>query len=153
MNSKRHDPHSNDLAKPAATPVPLLDVLRQNAPYRQAMLDAVASVVDSGRFLYGAEVNSLEESIAELCQSQYAIGCASGSDALLLALMAGDVGPGDEVILPSFTFFATASAVWRLGAKPVFVDIERDTFNMSPAAMQAAITDRTNRATSSAGTS
>ena len=105
---------------PAPTSVPLLDVNRGNAPLRDEILAALTKVVDSGRFLFGPDVQQLEKSLAELCGVEHAIACASGSDALLLALMALDIGPGDEVICPSFTFFATASAVWRLGAKPVF---------------------------------
>ncbi len=91
----------------------------------------------------GPDCQLLEEQIANLCQTRHAIGCASGSDALLLALMALDVGPGDEVIVPSFTFFATASAVWRLGAKPVFADIDPDTYNLDPEAVARAITPAT----------
>jgi dTDP-4-amino-4,6-dideoxygalactose transaminase len=125
------------------TSVPLLDVNRGNAMLRGEILEAIARVVDSGRFLYGPDVSRLEESVAAICDSRYAIGCASGSDALLLALMAYDVGPGDEVILPSFTFFATASCVWRLGARVVFVDIDPVTFNLDPAKVEEAITPAT----------
>lgn len=136
--SKEFIKHSSPI-----TNVPLLDVQRGNGPLRQALLESVARVLDSGRFLHGAEVTSLENSIAELCQTKHAIGCASGSDALLLALMALDIQPGDEIILPTFTFFATASCVWRLGAKVVFVDIDPETYNMSIPAFEAAITSRT----------
>ncbi|MCU0872587.1 MAG: DegT/DnrJ/EryC1/StrS family aminotransferase, partial [Pirellulaceae bacterium] len=123
--------------------VPLLDVNRGNAILRGEILEAIARVVDSGRFLYGPDVSRLEESMAAICDSRYAIGCASGSDALLLALMAYDVGPGDEVIVPSFTFFATASCVWRLGARVVFADIDPVTFNLDPAKVEEAITPAT----------
>ncbi|MDP6722476.1 MAG: DegT/DnrJ/EryC1/StrS family aminotransferase, partial [Pirellulaceae bacterium] len=85
-------------------PVPLLDVRCDNEPLREEMLAALAEVVDSGRFLHGPDVSKLEREIASYCQTEHAIGCASGSDALLLSLMALDIGPGDEVILPSFTF-------------------------------------------------
>ncbi|MEZ6088716.1 MAG: DegT/DnrJ/EryC1/StrS family aminotransferase [Pirellulaceae bacterium] len=125
------------------TNVPLLDVGRGNAPLRQEMLDAIGQVIDSGRFLYGPDVVELEKEIAQLCQVDHAIGCASGSDALLLALMALNIGPGDEVIVPSFTFFASVSCIERLGATPVFADILPDTFNVDPAAVEAAITKRT----------
>jgi len=123
--------------------VPLLDVNRSNHPLREQILEAVANVCDSGRFLFGPQVERLEKKIAAICDVPHAIGCASGSDALLLALMALDVGPGDEVIVPSFTFFATASAVWRLGATPVFVDIDSRTFNLQPDLVEQAITAET----------
>lgn len=128
---------------PLVAQVPLLDVNRATAELRDELLAAVASVIDSGRFLHGPDVTQLERSVAELCGVEHAIACASGSDALLLALMALDVGAGDEVLLPSFTFFATASAVSRVGARPVFVDIDPKTFNIDPARLEAAITPRT----------
>jgi dTDP-4-amino-4,6-dideoxygalactose transaminase len=123
--------------------VPLLDVGRGNAPLHEEFMAAMSAVVESGRFLHGPEVTSLEGQIARLCGVEHAIGCASGSDALLLALMALDIRPGDEVIVPSFTFFATASAVTRLGAKPVFADIDPATFNVDPACVERAITSAT----------
>ena len=127
----------------SSQPVPLLDVSRSNGPLREEILAAMARVYDSGRFLFGPDVSQLENSIAARCGTRHAVACASGSDALLLALMALDVGPGDEVIVPSFTFFATASAAWRLGASIVFVDIEPHSFNMDPQRFAAAITSRT----------
>lgn len=127
----------------ASGPVPLLDVNRGNSELREEILAAITAVVDSGRFLHGPEVVALESGIASLCAVPHAIGCASGSDALLLALMALDITAGDEVIVPSFTFFATASAVERLGCKLVFVDIDPRTYNMDPVALAAAITPRT----------
>lgn len=126
-----------------AANVPLLDVNRGNAPLRDEFIEALTRVVDSGRFLFGPDVQQLERSVAQRCQVEHAIACASGSDALLLALMALDIGDYDEVIVPSFTFFATASAVTRVGATPVFVDIEPATFNLDPACVKAAITSRT----------
>lgn len=123
--------------------VPLLDVSRDNQPLREEFLAAMARVFDSGRFLHGPEVKQLEEVIAADCQVSQAISCASGSDALLLALLALGVGPGDEVIVPSFTFFATASAVARVNAKIVFVEIDPATLNMDVAAFERAITERT----------
>ena len=122
------------------TPVPLLDVNRGNAPLREEILAAIAEVCDSGRFLHGPPVQRFEQSVASRCDVPHAIGCASGSDALLLALMALDIGPGDAVIVPSFTFFATASAVWRLGARVVFADIDPQTFNLDPQKVAEAIT-------------
>ena len=116
----------------SARPVGLLDLGRQNEPLKQQTIEALARVFDSNRFVLGPDVEQLEQNVAAYCQTAHAIGCASGSDALLLALMALGIGPGDEVILPSFTFFATASAVTRLGATPIFADIEPDTFNIDP---------------------
>jgi dTDP-4-amino-4,6-dideoxygalactose transaminase len=121
------------LAPNAATlPVPLLDVNRQNDPLRNEIDAAMAEVCESGAFVHGPAVARFEAAMARYCGVAHAVGCASGSDALLLALMALEIGPGDEVIVPSFTFFATAGAVWRLGAKPVFADIRPETFNIDP---------------------
>lgn len=124
-------------------PVPLLDVGRGNAPLRDEIIQALVEVYDSGKFLHGPQVTELENEVARISNTRFAVGCASGSDALLLALMALGVGEGDEVILPSFTFFATASAVSRLGAKIVFADIDPHTYNIDPAAVAANITSRT----------
>lgn len=131
--------------EPATLPqgVPLLDLKCQHEPLMEEMVDALRGVCQSGAFVLGPEVTKLENNTADYCQAKHAVGCASGSDALLLAMMACDVGPGDEVILPSFTFFATASAVTRLGATPVFADIERDTFNISPVAIRACLNSAT----------
>ena len=123
--------------------VPLLDVGRGNRPLKDEFLAAIGRVLDSGRFLHGSEVGQLETGIARLCGAEHAVACASGSDALLLALMALDIGEGDEVIVPSFTFFATASAVWRLNARPVFVDIDPTTFNLDPQCLEEAVTPAT----------
>ena len=125
------------------TPVPLLDISRENKPLWDEIDRAIAEVCRSGQFVLGPAVRRLEEAVAAYCGTSRAVGCASGSDALLLALMACDVGPGDEVILPSFTFFATASAVWRLGARPVFVDIEPDTFNLDASQLDLLVTEKT----------
>ncbi len=123
--------------------VPLLDVNRGNRALRDEIVAALAEVVDSGKFLHGPQVTELETQLAKLCHTKHAVGCASGSDALLLALMALELEPGDEVIVPSFTFFATASCVDRLGAKIVFADINPQTYNIAPAAIEACITHRT----------
>ena len=122
-------------AKNAAPPlaVPMLDVCRENTRLADQLNAAMAEVARSGAFVHGPACHKFEAEMAKYCGSEHAIGCASGSDALLLVLLALGVGPGDEVIVPSFTFFATASAVWRLGAKPVFVDILPETFNLDPA--------------------
>lgn len=123
--------------------VPLLDVSRGNQPLRDELLAAMTHVLDSGHYIGGPDCQSFEQTIAQMCEAKFAVGCASGSDALLLALMAMDVGPGDEVIVPSFTFFATASCVARLGATPVFVDIDLQTFNIDPNLIEESITGRT----------
>lgn len=123
--------------------VPLLDLARQHAPLRPQMLAALERICTSGAFVLGPDVTQLEQQMAGYCQAKHAIGCASGSDALLLALMALDVTKGDEVILPSFTFFATASAVTRLGAKPVFADIDPQTFNINPEHVASLVTQAT----------
>ncbi|MFM8573117.1 MAG: DegT/DnrJ/EryC1/StrS family aminotransferase [Pirellula sp.] len=132
---------SSEIKKPAS--VPMLDVGRGNQSLKQEFIEALERVIDSGRFLHGPEVSDLEKTVSAICDTEHAIGCASGSDALLLALMALDVEPGDEVIVPSFTFFATASAVSRLGAEPVFVDIDPMTYNLDPACIEESITART----------
>ena len=113
--------------------VGLLALDRQYATLRDEIRAAIERVCDSGRFVLGPDVTDLEAELARLLDVPHAITCASGSDALLLALMALDIKPGDEVILPSYTFFATASAVTRLGAVPIFADIDPATFLMSPA--------------------
>lgn len=123
--------------------VGLLDLSRENGPLQDEMLAALADVIRSGNFILGPRCQELEQALAARCGTKHALGCASGSDALLLALMALDIGPGDEVILPSFTFFATASAVWRLGARPVFAEIEPGTFNLDPQDVVRRITDAT----------
>lgn len=123
--------------------VPLLDVNRATTELREELIAAVTRVIDSGRFLHGPDIAQLEQAVSVICGVEHAIACSSGSDALLLALMALDIGDGDEVIVPSFTFFATASAVWRLGAKPVFVDIDPKTFNLDPNLIEEAITPLT----------
>jgi dTDP-4-amino-4,6-dideoxygalactose transaminase len=120
-----------------------LDVKRDNEPLREEFISALTRVLDSGQFIGGPDCQLLEQELAGYCQTKFAIGCASGSDALLLALMAIGLEAGDEVILPSFTFFATASAVARLGAKPVFCDIERESFNLDPEKVEALVTPRT----------
>ncbi len=136
-------PKGKGPSSPLHDSVPLLDVNRGNEPLNREILEAISRVCESGRFLHGPDVRALEESIAQVCQTRHAIGCASGSDALLLSLMALDIGPGDEVIVPSFTFFATASAVWRVGAKIVFADIDSATYNLDPSSVESAITPAT----------
>ena len=130
-------------ATSASTSVPMLDVNRQNSPLLEEIDHAIAQVTRSGAFVHGPACREFEEAMANYCGTSHAIGCASGSDALILALMALDIQPGDEVIIPSFTFFATAGAVWRLGAKPIFADILPDTLNLDPREVAAKITPQT----------
>lgn len=124
-------------------PVPLLDLRAQHATIRDEVLPALMGVVDSQLFILGAPVEALERDVAALSHTRYAVGCASGTDALLLALKALDIGPGDEVITTPFTFFATAGTIHNVGAKPVFVDIDPKTFNILPEAAAAARTSKT----------
>ena len=123
--------------------VPLLDLQAQYVSLRTDLLEAVAGVMDSQRFVLGENVLELEKSLAQYSQASHGIACASGSDALLLALMALDLKEGDEVITTPFTFFATGAAITRLGARPVFVDIDPNTYNLNAEQAAAAVTDRT----------
>lgn len=124
-------------------PVPLIDLVAQHHQIAAEVAEAVNRVFSEQRFILGDEVAELECDLAESCDSREAIGCASGTDALLLALMALDIGPGDEVITSPYTFFATGSAIYRLGASPVFCDIDPVSFNLDPQAVDAAVTSRT----------
>ena len=123
--------------------VPLLDLAAQNGPLRQSFLDAIARVVDHGLFIMGPEVATLERAMAARLGVKAVVGMSSGTDALLAALMALDVVAGDEVVTTPFSFFATAGAIVRLGATPIFADIEAESFNLDPAAAAAACTSRT----------
>jgi dTDP-4-amino-4,6-dideoxygalactose transaminase len=123
--------------------VPLLDLHAQNGPLRDAVLAAVTRVCDSQRFIMGPEVEGFEKEIAAILGVTHAIGVSSGTDALLLAMMALGVGHGDEVVTPTYSFFATAGCVARLGATPVLVDIDPLTYNVDPAAVSRALTPRT----------
>ena len=123
--------------------VPLLALDRQYAVLRDAIRGALDRVCDSGKFVLGPDVHDLEAELAQALSVPHVISCASGSDALLLALMAFDIKPGDEVILPSYTFFATASAVTRLGAVPIFADIDPITYLIDPADVKTKISKRT----------
>ena len=123
--------------------VPLLDIPASYETILQDVKKNIDQVIQSGRFVLGPIVEELEEKIATYCGTKYAVGVSSGTDALLISLMAAGVGEGDEVITTPFTFFATAGSISRLGARPVFVDVESDTFNIDPSQIEKSITDKT----------
>ncbi len=124
-------------------PIPLLDLKAQYAAIRDEIRDAIDRVCDGQQFIGGPEVEACEREIAGYCGCRFAVGVSSGTDALLCGMMALGIGPGDEVVVPSFTFFATAGCVARLGARPVFVDIDADTYNTTAALIEPALSSRT----------
>lgn len=123
------------------TPIPFIDLAAQQARIRDRVEAAMRRTLDHGAYILGPEVGELEARLAEFCGARHAIGCSNGTDAITLVLMAKDVGPGQAVFCPSFTFAATAEVVAFLGATPYFVDIEPDTYNMDPASLRAAIAE------------
>ena len=123
--------------------IPLLDLTSQFKTMREEILKEMTEICDSQRFILGPKVESFEKDLAAYCRTPFAVGVTSGSDALLIALMVEKIGAGDEVITTPFTFFATAGAIARTGAKPVFVDVDPVTFNIDPAKIEAAVTPRT----------
>jgi dTDP-4-amino-4,6-dideoxygalactose transaminase len=141
--SGRLRPRRGRFAKDAGVNVPLLDLVAQHETIRDTVIPAVMAVIERQTFIMGPEVAELEGRIAGLCHARHAVACASGTDALLLPLKTLDLEPGDEVIAPAFTFFATAGAVHNAGGTPVFADIDPGTFNIAPEAIEAAITPRT----------
>jgi dTDP-4-amino-4,6-dideoxygalactose transaminase len=130
-------------ATKSVTAIPLLDLQAQYAPIRDEIVAAVTRVCDSQRYIMGPEVTAFEEEIASIIGVRHAVSLSSGTDALLVALMALDIKPGDEVITSTYSFFATAGAIARVGARPVLVDIDPLTFNVNPAAIASVITERT----------
>ena len=120
-----------------------LDLKAQFAPIREEVMEVITRVMESQQFILGSEVKNFEEEIAARLGARHAIACASGTDALILALMAAGIGPGDEVVTTPFSFVATAGSIAQLGAKPVFVDIDAHSFNIDPERLAAAITPRT----------
>ncbi|HEG42714.1 MAG TPA: DegT/DnrJ/EryC1/StrS family aminotransferase [Phycisphaerales bacterium] len=123
--------------------VPLLDLVSQYATIKEDIMAAISEVLDSQRCIGGPKIEQLEKEIAAVSDCKFAVGASSGTDAILSVLMSLDIGAGDEVITTPFTFFATAGCIARCGAKPVFVDIDPGTYNIDPALIEAAITDRT----------
>ena len=123
--------------------VPLLDIKEQNAALKHQIDEAIGEVVSSCQFIMGPIVKEFEDRVAAYLGCKHAVGCASGTDAILLSLHALGVTHGDEVVTTPFTFFATVGSIWRLGARPVFVDIDRKTYNIDPAGIEAAITEKT----------
>jgi dTDP-4-amino-4,6-dideoxygalactose transaminase len=123
--------------------VPLLDLRPQHDPIQEEIIEALGAVVASQRFVLGEEVSRLEEGVASYCDAKFGVGVSSGTDALLVALMALGIGPGDEVITSTYSFFSTAGGIARLGAKPVFVDIDPVTYNIQPEGILDAVTQKT----------
>jgi dTDP-4-amino-4,6-dideoxygalactose transaminase len=131
------------MAQSTPAPIPLCDVQTQYRELRPQLEEALQRVLESGQVILGPEVAALEREVAAYCGTNYGVGCSSGTDALLLALAAAGIGPGDEVIVPTFTFFATVGSVCRLGARPVFVDIDPTTYNLDPLQIESKVTPRT----------
>jgi dTDP-4-amino-4,6-dideoxygalactose transaminase len=129
----------NDVSIRKPQPVPMLDFSRQFASIRQELLDSIEAVCTSQHFILGPQVASFEQAAAAACAVPHAIGCASGTDAIWLALAAANIGPGDVVITTPFSFFASVSAILRCGAQPLLADIDPATFNLSPAAAEEVI--------------
>jgi len=129
----------NQTVRTAAAPIPFIDVGAQRRRLGRAIDDAIGRVTEHCQFIQGPEVAEFEARLAQFCGARYAVGCASGTDALMLVLMAKGIGPGDAVICPAFTFCATAEVVVLLGATPVFADVDADTFNLNAASVKRAV--------------
>jgi dTDP-4-amino-4,6-dideoxygalactose transaminase len=143
MTQTAPDKNSELTIRAATQAFPFLDLKAQFASIRGEVMEAVTRVLESQHFILGTEVQQLEDELSAKLEARHAIGCASGTDALVLALMAAEIGPGDEVITVPFSFVATAGSIAQVGAKPVFVDIEAGSFNLDPMELQAAVTAKT----------
>src|SRR5215470_5895992 len=130
----------NQHARPQVAPIPFIDVAAQRRRLGVRIDEAVARVLNHCQFILGPEVHALERELAAFCGARHAISCASGTDALLLVLMAKGIGPGDAVFCPAFTFCATAEVVVLTGATPVFVDVDATSFNIDAASLARAVT-------------
>jgi dTDP-4-amino-4,6-dideoxygalactose transaminase/acetyltransferase-like isoleucine patch superfamily enzyme len=139
----KNDKQISEITANQVNSVPLLDLKAQYATIRTQIEPVLKEVVESQYFILGPKVKELEEKIAAYSQCNHAIGVSSGTDALLIALMAIDIKPGDEIITTPFSFFATAGVIARLNAKPVFIDIQEDTYNLDPSKIEAVISDKT----------
>lgn len=123
--------------------IPFIDLKQQYNQIKESVTQRIQNVLEHSQFIMGPEVKELEDKLAQFVGTSYAIGCSSGTDALLLSLMALDIKPGDEIIIPDFSFFATAEVVSFIGAKPVFVDIKPDTYNIDPKEVERHINSNT----------
>src|SRR3979490_1097798 len=129
----------NQGARPDPAPIPFIDVAAQRRRLGRSVDEAIARVLGHCQFILGPEVRALEAALAAFCGARHAVSCASGTDALVLVLMAKGIGPGDAVICPSFTFTATAEVAALVGATPVFADVDAATINIDPASLERAI--------------
>ena len=141
----------NQHARLDERPIPFIDVAAQRRRLGRAIDDAVARVLTHCQFIQGPEVRALEAELAAFCGARHAISCSSGTDALLLVLMAWEIGPGDAVICPAFTFCATAEVVALCGATPVMADVDAETFNLDPASLERGGRDRKEAGAQAAG--
>jgi dTDP-4-amino-4,6-dideoxygalactose transaminase len=143
MTNSAVDKKADAIPTSAQATFPFLDLRAQFASIRDEVIAAVTRVLESQQFILGPEVKQLEDQVASKLGAKYAIGCASGTDALILVLMAAGIGPGDEVITTPFSFIATAGSIAQVGAKPVFADVEPGSFNLDPEKLEGAITSKT----------
>src|SRR5262245_48608129 len=136
--SNRFEVGNEHLMKPAK-PIEFIDLKAQQARIRPALDDAIKRVLEHGQYIMGPEVKALERALAKFCGAKHAISCSSGTDALLISMMAKNIGVGDAVLCPAFTYTATPESVALLGATPVFVDVDAETFNVDPDGLKAGL--------------